>query len=73
MQLALAISASNSDFRDDPEKDQIHAATLLSLGGHRMDSARNKDDVAEALSRQYWVSLVDCRITLPAMLVFSVL
>lgn len=54
MQLALAISASNSDFRDDPEKDQIHAATLLSLGGHRMDSARNKDDVAEALSRQYW-------------------
>ncbi|KAL5070480.1 hypothetical protein RYX36_021367 [Vicia faba] len=49
----LAISASNSEFRgDDPEKDQIHAATLLSLGGHRIDS--NKDDVAEALSRQYW-------------------
>lgn len=58
VQLALAISASNSEFRgDDPEKDQIHAATLLSLGGHRIDS--NKDDVAEALSRQYWVSLVD--------------
>ncbi|CAL5208486.1 unnamed protein product [Lathyrus oleraceus] len=53
VQLALAISASNSEFRgDDPEKDQIHAATLLSLGGHRIDS--NKDDVAEALSRQYW-------------------
>nr|ACQ57002.1 EDR1 [Glycine max] len=54
VQLALAISASNSEFREDPEKDQIHAATLLSLGGHRIDSARNKDDVAEALSRQYW-------------------
>ncbi|TKY52160.1 Serine/threonine-protein kinase EDR1 [Spatholobus suberectus] len=54
VQLALAISASNSEFRDDPEKDQIHAATLLSLGGHRIDSTRNKDDVAEALSRQYW-------------------
>ncbi|RDY08419.1 Serine/threonine-protein kinase EDR1, partial [Mucuna pruriens] len=54
MQLALAISASNSEFRDDPEKDQIHAATLLSLGGHRIDSTRNRDDVAEALSRQYW-------------------
>lgn len=60
IQLALAISASNSEFRDDPEKDQIHAATLLSLGGHRIDSARNKDDVAESLSRQYWVSFVDC-------------
>lgn len=57
VQLALAISASKSDFRDDPEKDQIRAATLLSLGGHRSDSARN-DDVARALSRQYWVSLV---------------
>ncbi|KAF2298525.1 hypothetical protein GH714_023969 [Hevea brasiliensis] len=40
VQLALAISASNSEFRDDPEKDQIRAATLLSLGGnhhHRID------------------------------------
>lgn len=60
IQLALAISASNSDFRDDPEKDQIHAATLLSLGGHRIDSRRNGGDVAESLSRQYWVSFVDC-------------
>lgn len=60
IQLALAISASNSDFRDDPEKDQIHAATLLSLGGHRNESTRNEDDVAESLSRQYWVSFVDC-------------
>jgi len=61
VQLALAISASNSEFRggDDPEKDQIHAATMLSLGGNRIDSTRGKDDVAEALSRQYWVSFVD--------------
>lgn len=67
VQLALAISASNSDFRgDDPEKDQIHAATLLSLGGHRIDS--NKDDVAETLSRQYWVSFDE--FSNDAMLVF---
>lgn len=61
VQLALAISASNSEFRggDDPEKDQIHAATMLSLGGNRIDSTRSKDDVAEALSRQYWVSFID--------------
>ncbi|KAI9098949.1 hypothetical protein K1719_024716 [Acacia pycnantha] len=54
VQLALAISASNSEFRDDPEKDQIRAATLLSLGGHRTHCATNKDHEAEALSRQYW-------------------
>ncbi|OAY44153.1 serine/threonine-protein kinase EDR1 [Manihot esculenta] len=61
VQLALAISASNSEFRDDPEKDQIRAATLLSLGGnnhhnhHRIDVGREKGEAAaEALSRQYW-------------------
>ncbi|KAJ9180154.1 hypothetical protein P3X46_008433 [Hevea brasiliensis] len=61
VQLALAISASNSDFKDDPEKDQIRAATLLSLGGnhhhnhHRIDVGREKGEAAaEALSRQYW-------------------
>ncbi|XP_008450756.2 serine/threonine-protein kinase EDR1 [Cucumis melo] len=55
VQLALAISASNSDFRDDPEKDQIRAATLLSLGNHRIDStSRDQGDAAEVLSRQYW-------------------
>uniref|UniRef100_A0A2N9ERV3 EDR1/CTR1/ARMC3-like peptidase-like domain-containing protein n=1 Tax=Fagus sylvatica TaxID=28930 RepID=A0A2N9ERV3_FAGSY len=55
VQLALAISASNSEFRDDPEKDQIRAATLLSLGGHRRDLVRDKEEVsAETLSRQYW-------------------
>ncbi|RYR52574.1 hypothetical protein Ahy_A06g027473 isoform D [Arachis hypogaea] len=55
VQLALAISASsNSDFRGDHEKDQIHAATLLSLGGRGIDSTRIDNGVAEALSRHYW-------------------
>ncbi|KAJ8760737.1 hypothetical protein K2173_017847 [Erythroxylum novogranatense] len=58
MQLALAISASNSDFRDDPEKDQIRQATLLSLGGNHndpIDVKRGEGEAdAEALSRQYW-------------------
>ncbi|GKV53496.1 hypothetical protein SLEP1_g60017, partial [Rubroshorea leprosula] len=38
VQLALAISASNSE---DPQKDQIHAATLLSLGG----TGRDREEV----------------------------
>ncbi|GLT90480.1 hypothetical protein SLE2022_084100 [Rubroshorea leprosula] len=47
VQLALAISASNSE---DPQKDQIHAATLLSLGG----TGRDREEVpAEDLSRHY--------------------
>ncbi|KAK4804991.1 hypothetical protein SAY86_004808 [Trapa natans] len=57
MHLALAISASNSDFRgNDPENDQIRAATLLSLGGQRRDgSGRDRPAVsAEIQSRQYW-------------------
>lgn len=55
VQLALAISASNSEFRDDPEKDQIRAATLMSLGRNRIDLAKGKGEAAaEALSRQYW-------------------
>ncbi|KAK9292058.1 hypothetical protein L1049_020012 [Liquidambar formosana] len=55
VQLALAISASNSEFRDDPEKDQIRAATLMSLGRHRADSGRDRSEaVAESLSRQFW-------------------
>ncbi|XP_041019778.1 serine/threonine-protein kinase EDR1-like isoform X2 [Juglans microcarpa x Juglans regia] len=55
VQLALAISASNSESREVPEKDQIRAATLLSLGGQQIDSVEDKDLVtAEALSRQYW-------------------
>ncbi|CAN1765009.1 Serine/threonine-protein kinase EDR1 [Linum perenne] len=60
MQLALAISASsNSESgRDDREKDQIRAATLLSLGGnrhHSMDVTGHKGEAAaESLSRQFW-------------------
>ncbi|KAJ6928938.1 hypothetical protein NC652_012947 [Populus alba x Populus x berolinensis] len=57
VQLALAISASNSEFRDDTEKDQIRAATLLSLGGenNRIDVDREKGEgKVEDLSRYYW-------------------
>ncbi|XP_050143084.1 serine/threonine-protein kinase EDR1-like isoform X1 [Malus sylvestris] len=55
VQLALAISASNSDYRDDPEKDQIRAAMLLSLGRNRIESSRDKvEAAAETLSRHYW-------------------
>lgn len=57
MQLALAISASNSEFRDDPENDQIRAATLLSLGrSNSIDKGRDKEASGEALSRRFWVS-----------------
>lgn len=57
VQLALAISASNSEFRDgdDPDTDQIRAATLLSLGRIRIDSVREGEEAAVSLSRQYWV------------------
>ena len=59
VQLALAINASNSEFHEDPEKDQIHAVTLLSLGGHRIDSTRNRDDVGEVLFLDlYWTATV---------------
>ncbi|KAK8508753.1 hypothetical protein V6N12_034858 [Hibiscus sabdariffa] len=55
VQLALAISASNSE---DQKKDQIRETDFLSLGGHhQMDlgGGRNEGDVAaEALVRQYW-------------------
>ena len=58
VQLALAISASNSELRDDAEKDQIRAATLLSLGGNnRIDVDREKGEgKVEDLSKYYWVS-----------------
>ncbi|KAA8536949.1 hypothetical protein F0562_029427 [Nyssa sinensis] len=54
VQLALALSVSGPDSGDVSEKDQIRAATLLSLGRHRSDSIRERDDVADFLSRQYW-------------------
>ncbi|XP_078430906.1 protein kinase superfamily protein isoform X2 [Wolffia australiana] len=54
VQLALAISASNSDQRIDPDGDQIRAATLLSLGKDQSGVVRDEKGAAEALSRQYW-------------------
>ncbi|KAF8392406.1 hypothetical protein HHK36_022748 [Tetracentron sinense] len=59
VQLALAISASNSEFRDDRDNDQIRAAKLLSLGRHRIESVREGEEAAESLSRRYWVSFLD--------------
>ncbi|CAA7394818.1 unnamed protein product [Spirodela intermedia] len=54
VQLALAISASNSEHREDPDGDQIRAATLLSLGKDKNGAAGEEQGTAEALSRQYW-------------------
>ncbi|URD89408.1 STYKc [Musa troglodytarum] len=53
MQLALAISASNSEFRGDLDGDQIRAAKLLSLGRDRIEQGR-EEGTAEFLSRRYW-------------------
>uniref|UniRef100_A0A2N9I7X7 EDR1/CTR1/ARMC3-like peptidase-like domain-containing protein n=1 Tax=Fagus sylvatica TaxID=28930 RepID=A0A2N9I7X7_FAGSY len=50
-----AVSRANRAGYFSSEKDQIRAATLLSLGGHRSDLVTDKDEVsAETLSRQYW-------------------
>ncbi|MCL7037285.1 hypothetical protein MKW94_005599 [Papaver nudicaule] len=56
VQLALAISASNNDFREDRDKDQIREATLLSLGGRQFEDSggRADSDTADSLSRRYW-------------------
>ncbi|KAI3980952.1 hypothetical protein MKX01_025517 [Papaver californicum] len=56
VQLALAISASNNDFREDRDKDQIREATLLSLGGRQFDDSTGRvdSDTADSLSRRYW-------------------
>ncbi|KAI4311000.1 hypothetical protein MLD38_035938 [Melastoma candidum] len=59
VQLAMAISASNSDYGgegggggDATGRDEMRGANLFGLGGERR---RNKDEaLAEALSRQYW-------------------
>lgn len=60
VQLAMAISASSSNPEDFSEKDQIRAATLLSLNNRRSDLGRDKADVAaEVLSRQYWVIVLE--------------
>ncbi|CAK9187175.1 unnamed protein product [Ilex paraguariensis] len=65
VQLALALSVSSGhDARDDSEKDQIRAATFLSLGGqNRGDTVRERGEAAaDLLSRQYW--LVYCVLVL---------
>ncbi|CAL5397422.1 unnamed protein product [Camellia sinensis] len=55
VQLALALSVSGRESGDDPEKDQIRAVTLLSLGRHGSNSIRERDEAAaDLLSRQYW-------------------
>ncbi len=54
-----AVSRANRAGYISLEKDQIRAAALLSLGGHRSDLVTDKDEVsAETLSRQYWVSFL---------------
>ncbi|CAL9759552.1 unnamed protein product [Musa acuminata subsp. burmannicoides] len=53
VQLALAISASNTEFTGDLDGDQIRAAKLLSLGRDRIDQDR-EEGTAESLSRRYW-------------------
>lgn len=55
VQMALAISASNSEFGGDLDGDQIRAAKLLSLGRDRINQDREEGTV-ESLSRSYWVS-----------------
>ncbi|XP_020571165.1 serine/threonine-protein kinase EDR1-like [Phalaenopsis equestris] len=52
VQLALAISASKSEFREDPDGDQIRAAKLLSLGTR--DQGRQEEGAAQLLSQRYW-------------------
>lgn len=57
VQLAMAISASDSELLEDPHNHQIRAATLLSLGKHHHDRSRKAvDTTAGSLSRRYWVS-----------------
>lgn len=53
VQLALAISASNTDVRDNSESEQIKAAQRLSLG-RALTRVRCTDYDAESLSRRYW-------------------
>ncbi|KAK9160983.1 hypothetical protein Syun_007324 [Stephania yunnanensis] len=57
VQLALAISASNSDCRDTRDDDQIHQAKILSLGsrgGGGSGGDGGAVSAAEFLSRRYW-------------------
>lgn len=53
MQLAMALSASNSDCVGDLDGDQIRKAKLMSLDRHGVH--RDEGHTAESLSRRYWV------------------
>jgi hypothetical protein len=53
MQLAMALSASNSDGVGDLDGDQIRKAKLMSLDRH--GAHRDDGHTAESLSRRYWV------------------
>ena len=53
VQLALAISASDPDSREDPETAQIDAAKRISLGGSA--SISDNQALVKFLSPRYWV------------------
>jgi hypothetical protein len=53
MQLAMALSVSNSDGVGDLDGDQIRKAKLMSLDRH--GAHRDDGHTAESLSRRYWV------------------
>ncbi|PIA64364.1 hypothetical protein AQUCO_00100088v1 [Aquilegia coerulea] len=54
VQLALAISASDPDGREDPETVQIKAAKQLSLVGCSPSSIVSEESLFEFLSLRYW-------------------
>uniref|UniRef100_A0A0E0CVH2 non-specific serine/threonine protein kinase n=1 Tax=Oryza meridionalis TaxID=40149 RepID=A0A0E0CVH2_9ORYZ len=54
MQLAMALSASNSECVGDLDGEQIRKAKLISLGrGDRFAAVRDDEHTADALSRRY--------------------
>nr|AAN61142.1 EDR1 [Oryza sativa Japonica Group] len=54
MQLAMALSASNSECVGDLDGEQIRKAKLISLGrGNRFAAVRDDEQTADALSRRY--------------------
>uniref|UniRef100_A0A0E0K914 non-specific serine/threonine protein kinase n=1 Tax=Oryza punctata TaxID=4537 RepID=A0A0E0K914_ORYPU len=54
MQLAMALSASNSECVGDLDGEQIRKAKLISLGrGDRFAPGRDEEHTADALSRRY--------------------
>lgn len=62
MQLAMALSVSNSDCVGDLDGEQIRTAKLISLGrDDRFAAGRDVGHTAESLSRRYWVRLDSIR------------